>query len=386
MRANPGLPVRRNVLGFALAAVMLFSAAQITKGGARAPRGQNAYDGPNVQNASMETREVAGSFADTLRGIEAQADNPEWAGYSVEEVAGDRTMCCGNYSDGDGYRNCGTCRLEKENNVFSTNANSEKSGTVHLEGSRQLIVLFRLEGKQVVKIREASQDCTLDAGGLPFLWLTGVKPAESVALLSGFVHSATLEGHGEHEIGQGALSAIALHADASADRAFESFVAADQPEQLRKHASFWLGAARGKAGEQLLQKMAKSDPSTEVRSQVAFGLSVSHEPEALNEMIRMAKEDESSHVRGQALFWLAQKAGQKAMGAITGAIENDPDTDVKKKAVFALSQLPRDEGVPKLIEVAKSNRNREVRKQAMFWLGQSNDPRALAFFEQVLAQ
>jgi HEAT repeat protein len=103
-------------------------------------------------------------------------------------------------------------------------------------------------------------------------------------------------------------------------------------------------------------------------------------------MIRMAKDDESAHVRSQALFWLAQKAGKKAVGTITGAIENDPDTEVKKKAVFALSQLPKDEGVPKLIEVAETNRNPAVRKQAMFWLGQSNDPRALAFFEKILSQ
>ena len=344
-----------------------------------------AAETPQVVNAKIETRAVSGTLAGTLRGIEAQADKPEWVGYSVAEIVGDRTMCCGNYSDG--YGGCGTCRLEKENSVTSTTSGtSGKNGTVQLEGSKQLVVLFRLEGKQAMRIREASEDCTLDAGGLPFIWLTGVKPAESVALLADFVHGATFEGHGEHEIGQGALSAIALHADASADRAFESFVAADQPEQLRKHASFWLGAARGKSGEVLLQKMAKSDPSPEVRSQVVFALSVSHEPEALTEMIRMAKEDESSHVRGQALFWLAQKAGQKAMGAITGAIENDPDTEVKKKAVFALSQMPKDEGVPKLIEVAKTNRNREVRKQAMFWLGQSNDPRALDFFEQVLTR
>jgi HEAT repeat protein len=52
--------------------------------------------------------------------------------------------------------------------------------------------------------------------------------------------------------------------------------------------------------------------------------------------------------------------------------------------VFALSQLPKDEGVPKLIQVAENNRNPEVRKQAMFWLGQSQDPRALGFFEKVL--
>ncbi|MBS1865612.1 MAG: HEAT repeat domain-containing protein [Acidobacteria bacterium] len=100
----------------------------------------------------------------------------------------------------------------------------------------------------------------------------------------------------------------------------------------------------------------------------------------------MAKEDASTHVRGQALFWLAQKAGRKASATITDAIDNDPNTEVKKKAVFALSQMPKDEGVPKLIQVAETNKNREVRKQAMFWLGQSNDPRALEFFEKILSK
>src|SRR5256886_9843010 len=185
-------------------------------------------------------------------------------------------------------------------------------------------------------------------------------------------------------VGNGALTAIALHADASADRALESFVTPEQREGLRRQAAFWMGAARGNAGLIALQHMAKTDPSSEVRAHVAFALSVSHEAGALDEMIRMAHDDTSSHVRGQALFWLAQKAGKKAVGTITGAIENDPDTEVKKKAVFALSQLPKDEGVPKLIEVAQTNRNPAVRKQAMFWLGQSNDPRALQFFEKGL--
>jgi HEAT repeat protein len=57
---------------------------------------------------------------------------------------------------------------------------------------------------------------------------------------------------------------------------------------------------------------------------------------------------------------------------------------VKKKAVFALSQLPKDDGVPKLMDVARNSRNPEVRKQAMFWLGQSKDPRAVKFFEEIL--
>jgi hypothetical protein len=107
-------------------------------------------------------------------------------------------------------------------------------------------------------------------------------------------------------------------------------------------------------------------------------------PEAVQPLIRLARQAPDSKVRGEALFWLAQRAGARAAAAITEAIEHDPETEVKKRAVFALSQLPKDEGVPKLIEVARTHRNPAVKKQAMFWLGQSKDPRALAFFEEVL--
>ena len=336
---------------------------------------------PRVENAKLETRAVSGSLDSTMRELAEKADKPEWVGYGVDQIAGDRGVCCGNYN-GDG--NCGTCRLETEHN--ENGGTTTVPGTLKLEGPRQLVVLFRLEARKVMRIRIASENCTLDAGGLPFVWLTGVKPAESVSFLESFVRESDFASRGDHGIGHGALTAIALHADPSADRAFESFVKPDQPEELRRQAAFWLGAARGQSGFAILRQISKTDPSSDVRAHVAFALSVSHESGAIEEMIRMAHDDSSSHVRGQALFWLAQKAGNKAVSTISGAIENDPDTDVKKKAVFALSQLPKDEGVPKLIEVAQTNRNPEVRKQAMFWLGQSNDPRVLAFFEQVLSK
>ena len=388
MQEKHPIPALQRALGLAMIVAGISCAAvQLANGRARAPLVQTtavasqAVDAPHIENARLETRSVGASLDATFREIAATAEKPEWVGYRVDEVAGEHGVCCNNnWNDGD----CGTCRLEKENS--GTTRTTHADGNLKLEGSRQLIVLYRLEAKQVAKIRVASDNCTLDVGGLPFLWLTGVRPSESVALLATYVRNSDFEDRGDRGIGNGALTAIALHADASADRALESFVTADQREGLRRQAAFWMGAARGKAGLLALQHMAKTDPSSDVRAHVAFALSVSHESGALDEMIRMAHDDTSSHVRGQALFWLAQKAGKKAVGTITGAIENDPDTDVKKKAVFALSQLPKDEGVPKLIEVAQTNRNPAVRKQAMFWLGQSNDPRALQFFEKVLTQ
>jgi HEAT repeat protein len=339
---------------------------------------------PRVEHARVEKRPLAGALAAEVTKWAEQAVQPQWIGYAVAQVASDRQQaCCENNYGSRGYAACGTCRLEGGEQGFSV---TSKDDAVKLEAPRNIVVLFRAQNKRIMRIRVLSEECSLDAEGLPFVWLTDVKSAESVALLSGHVHDAESQEHDGISVNQGALTAIALHADAASDHALESFVQPQQPESLRRQAAFWLGEARGKAGLAVLQKMAKNDPSAEVRAQVAFALSVTREPGALDEMIRMAKDDQSAHVRGQALFWLAQKAGQKAVGAITGAIENDPDAEVKKRAVFALSQLPKDEGVPKLVEVAQTNRNLEVRKQAMFWLGQSNDPRALAFFEKVLTQ
>ena len=343
-----------------------------------------AQNSQRVENAKVESRSVAGSLSSTIGDLEKNATAPLWVGYTEPSVPGERTICCGNFSDSDnGY--CSKCELEGEHHGWNhiDRDKEQTGGTVKLEGSAQLTILLRLQDHHVSRIRVASENCALDAGGLTFTWLTDVKPAESVALLAEYVRQDSSEKHG---ISNEALTAIALHDGREAQAALETFVAPTQPEELRKHASFWLGAARGKEGFAVLQRMAKNDPSTEVRAQVAFAMNVSKEPAALDEMIRMAHEDSSAHVRGQAIFWLAQKAGKRAVGAIDGAIENDPDTEVKKQAVFALSQLPKDEGVPKLIQVAQSNHNAAVRKQAMFWLGQSEDPRALDFFEKVLTK
>jgi HEAT repeat protein len=72
------------------------------------------------------------------------------------------------------------------------------------------------------------------------------------------------------------------------------------------------------------------------------------------------------------------------VATLKDAVENDPEVGVKRKAVFALSQLPKDEAVPELLHVAQTNRDPAVRKDAIFWLGQAHDPRALAYFEQIL--
>ena len=162
--------------------------------------------------------------------------------------------------------------------------------------------------------------------------------------------------------------------------------APSQPEEVRRESAFWLGNARGRHGYESLLRILKDDPSDRVREHAVFALTQSKEPAAIPEVVRIARDDKSTRVRSQALFWLAQKATRQiSEQAIRNAIDHDPETEVKKKALFALTQIHNGDGVPLLIEVAKSNHNDAVRKQAMFWLGQSKDPRAVKFFEDVLA-
>lgn len=92
--------------------------------------------------------------------------------------------------------------------------------------------------------------------------------------------------------------------------------------------------------------------------------------------------DRPSSTRKQALFWLAMAAGDRVDR--DGESRDDPATEVKKQAVFALSQHRSNESVGTLIEVARKNRDPDVRRSALFWLGQSNDPRAVSVFEEIL--
>ena len=94
--------------------------------------------------------------------------------------------------------------------------------------------------------------------------------------------------------------------------------------------------------------------------------------------------DRPSSTRKQALFWLSIAAGERVDQ--DGDDSEDPAADVKKQAVFALSQHRGRESVSTLIEVARKNRDSDVRRTALFWLGQSNDPRAVSVFEEILAR
>ncbi len=333
---------------------------------------------PNIQNAKLETRSAAAGLQAEIDSV-ARGGGAAWIAWSVPSIKRDADMCCYNSHDGDVY-SCG-CALESGN---VANISSGTATPVKLEGSTTFNVFVRAEGGQIQKVRAMGATCPVDAQSMPIYWLTDVKPADSVSVLTSIAQKNGADG--EKRPADGAILAIALTNDASADRALDQLIDAKQPEWLRKKVAFWLGLERGDAGLKKLIALMHSDPSDSFRRELVFPISQSKSQEAEDELIRDARQDQSTAVREQAIFWLAQKAGKKAAGFLKDTVDNDPNTEVKKRAVFALSQMPKDEGIPLLIQVAKTNQNGAVRKQAVFWLGQSHDPRALDYIESVLKQ
>jgi hypothetical protein len=242
-----------------------------------------------ITNGQVETRTATQTLEREIAGLAARRDD-RWVGYRISVAPGRRSMDC-----------------------------FERS-RIALEPAREVLVLARLEAGVIVRLRTATPDCEIDAGGVPVVWLDGVKPDDSVAWLTSLINTIPASGERFERVAKPAVVALAMHDGAAATRS----------------------------------------------------------------LVAIARDHAVSKMRSDALFWLGQRAGDQAASTIAEAIDRDPDTEVKKRAVFALSQLPKDDGVPKLIDVARNNKNSAVRKQAMFWLGQSNDPRALKFFEEVL--
>ncbi len=309
---------------------------------------------PDVINGKIETRALAGPLAQEFHKVEASANTSLWLAYSFPAVPGQGTMC----------------GIDQHNNV------------VRLEGPDSLLVLFRFESRALDKVRVASFDCQFDAGGLPFIYFTGVQPSQSVDLLTELVHSWTQPGRKAHY--DSLITAIALHRDPAADRALQAMIAPSQPDTLREKVLFWLANSRGPSGFEAVRKVLQSDPSEQLRDKATFDITVSKEAGAIPVLVESARQDHSPRVRSQALFWLAQKAGMQQSGVILQAAEQDPDAHVRRQAVFALKQIPNGDGIPLLIQLARTASDKEVRKQAIFWLGQSHDARATGFFEDVL--
>lgn len=325
---------------------------------------------PKVDEARFETLPAAGGLSDAVRQA-GRGSDPVWVSWTVPVIEGLGFTCCWTRD-----WKAGACRLEERNQSWG---NSSKD-------SRQdpyLNVLVRLQNGRVNRVRSVSSTCPLNAGGRRFVWLEGVKPEESVRFLAELVKGAP--GEKTDDVRQEGLDALAFHRNSGALDALTDFATSTRyAMEIREHALFWLGQARGREGYEVASRVLREDKNDEIRTKAIFALSQSPVAEAGGVLVRTARSDRSPEVRSQAMFWLSQMDHPQAPATILEAVTKDADPEVREQGVFALSQLPDGKGVPLLIQLGRESRDREVRKQALFWLAESDHPEAMKFLEKML--
>ena len=253
--------------------------------------------------------------------VVAQAD-VAWVGYSVPVRDRSRTTCCWSSADGtthiSGTMNsgdmpcCGACGLEPAptGSRSTAPAAAPAQGPIKLEGSDQLVVLFRIVDREVERVRTFSEDCALDAGGRTVHWLQGVRPADSVALLGSLIDA---QPERKSRITNAALAAISQHAETSAVPTIERLARAHATAAVRGEALFWLAQMAGEKVAGTITAAIDNDPDTEVKRRAVFALSQLPKNEGVPLMIDVARKNKNPAVRKQAMFWLGQSKDPRAV-------------------------------------------------------------------------
>jgi len=161
-------------------------------------------------------------------------------------------------------------------------------------------------------------------------------------------------------------------------------LAPDREYDLGGERLAWLGAADKAQALEFMRGLMGQSTDHNLGQDLVFAVYLVRGQAAVSELIALARRDASSEVRKQAIFWLGQKASAVAVAALGEVIDAPESLEIKKQAVFALSQLSGDKGTPLLLKIARDNPHPRLRKEAIFWLGESGDPRALQFFEEIL--
>ena len=147
-----------------------------------------------------------------------------------------------------------------------------------------------------------------------------------------------------------------------------------------------LGAVPAREAAQLFLSLARRNSG--VAEQAVFPAIIADSAEVWPGLMALAKDPMARmDARKSAVFWVGQEAASAATRGLTEVVgDKAVDREVRESAVFALSQRPNKEGVPALLAVARTSDDPKLRKSAIFWLGQTEDPRALAYFEEVLSR
>jgi hypothetical protein len=153
---------------------------------------------------------------------------------------------------------------------------------------------------------------------------------------------------------------------------------------LREKAIFWLGQQRSPGNTEFLRGLYGRLTNEDLKEKILFSLSQQRGAGNDRWLMDIAVNARESHeLRKKALFWAGQTG--VASSEFASLYDRMADQELKDQIIFVFSQRGRDPAaMDKLFAIARTDRDPELRKKAIFWLGQSRDPRAQKFLEDLI--
>jgi outer membrane protein assembly factor BamD (BamD/ComL family) len=171
-------------------------------------------------------------------------------------------------------------------------------------------------------------------------------------------------------------------------------VAKNAPDNdLRESAIHRISEMRGPDTFKLITQLYDSEKNRDVKESLLHRISERQEPEALQKLIAIAQSDANEELRASAIHRIAERRGGQGVDALIQFYDNEKSAEVKENILHRLGEAarnptagdsPQKRAMRKLMQIAKSDSSIELRKQAIHWLGQSKDPEARTFIEEIV--
>jgi HEAT repeat protein len=163
---------------------------------------------------------------------------------------------------------------------------------------------------------------------------------------------------------------------------FEIARQGETPE-LRIEAIRRLGDHGRVALDDLIQ-LYTSETNLQIKQSLLRAFANNKDPRAYTKLVDIARGSDAIELRGYAIRQLGEKDDEQTVTQLVGMYDSEQNPQVKAALLRAFGDSNQKAAIHKLMIIARNDPSVEMRKVAVTYLGQSKDPEALKFLEDLL--
>ena len=212
-------------------------------------------------------------------------------------------------------------------------------------------------------------------------WLSQVGGDRAVSAIDSILRSTT-----DPELQDKAIFALSQIDSPASAKILRDY--AERPTasvESRSKAIFWIGQKDSPDNAAYLRGLYTRLTDDDLKEKTIFSLAQMGGDDNLKWLMDLAvNEREPVEMRKKALFWAGQSGA--ALDQLVALYAKTTNHDMKDQLIFVYSQRDEAGALDELIDIAKHETDKELRKKAIFWIGQSHDPKAVQYLQEIIDQ